>query len=205
MEPVTVFICGTLMVPKVGPIVNRILIEACGRTKVKTLAMGGLVACDQAYADLLAWFDAEIPFEQPVVLVGQSQGGLHAVKLALTRPNVHVITVSTPHHATDVALLARILGPLGGGLWDMRRGSAFMRAYEGGLEAIAPRLDSIYLRHDGLVQPYHSCHVTGARNYLFATPDEYRKIGPHAADTVRCDGSANHVSELFSRLVAGSG
>jgi len=147
---------------------------------------------EETYQALARWLDSRIAPDQPLTLVGQSQGGLHAVRLALDRPNVErVITISTAHHGT---VLANFIPPL----WDMRPESAYMKAYLARLPEVAPRLDSIYLRHDLMIHPYHSAHVDDARNHLFASPEEYLVTGEHKIDTVRLDGNPNHISELYN-------
>ncbi len=202
MEPTSVFFCGTMMPPVIGSLMNKRITGHWKQSLVKTLPNIGMDDCRNTFQNLGLWLDKNVASDQPLVLGGHSQGGLYAVMLALERSNVQrVVTFSTPHHGTEMAYLALRLGPLGRGLHDMRPSSSFMREYVARLPEIASRLISIYGRHDGLIRPYHSAHVAGARNYLFATPEEFRTIGTHLLDTVWLEGKPNHFTELFDTAV----
>lgn len=203
MEPiVTVFLGGTGIVPFFAPMLYRGMTVAFKPELLKALPGLGLHSGEWTYQRTARWFDDNVKPNQKVILVGHSQGGLHAVRLGIDRPNVvRVISIGTPHHGTELARPAVLLGEIGAGLSDMRPHSHYMGAYIARLPKIAPRLVSIYSRHDGLVIPYHNAHVAGATNYLFADPNEYRVIGGHLNDTYWLDGHPNHISGFFDKAL----
>ena len=204
MEPKTVFLCGTLMPPVIGPLINRGLSGAWEGALVKTLPRLGTAGCEETYQGVARWLKSKVSPDQPLILAGQSQGGLHAVRLALELPNpiVSVFTVSTPHHGTNLSYAAPIIAPLCYGLWDMRPTSAFMKIYIERLPEIASILTSVYAHNDLLIHPSNSPHVDEARNYFFASLKDYGGTHHQIFDTTRLDGNPNHFSEFFDGNVA---
>ena len=203
MEPITVFLGGTGVVPLFAPLLYRGMTDAFKPELLKALPGLGLHPCEWTYQQTASWFDAQVKPEQKVILIGHSQGGLHAVRLAIERPNVvRVYTIGTPHNGTELAWSAVPLRSVGTGLSDMRPQSPYMVAYIARLPEIASRLVSIYSRHDWLVVPYHKAHVDGAINYMFSNPNEYRVIGSHLSDTSWLEGHPNHISGFFDEAVS---
>jgi pimeloyl-ACP methyl ester carboxylesterase len=126
------------------------------------------------------------PKGEPLVLIGHSQGGLHACLYAAHRPWVRVITAATPHHGS---VAAYPLSPLWPSLRDMLPGSPFMRRYQAEcLPLVAPRLLSLFWRNDPLVQPGNSPYVEGAKNHVIDTP----LFSPDWLS-----GFSSHITDLF--------
>lgn len=203
MDPIlTLFLGGTGIVPVFAPLLYRGMADAFRSELIKALPGLGLHSGEWTYRQTASWFDSKVKPNQKVILVGHSQGGLHAVRLGLERSNiVRVITIGTPHHGTELAWPAVLLREAGAGLSDMRPQSAYMKTYIANLPRIAPRLVSIYSRHDGLVIPYHKAHVDNATNYLFSDPNEYRVIGNHLRDTAWLEGNPKHLTGFFDKAL----
>ena len=204
MEPRTIFLCGTLMPPIIGPLINRGITGAWKGALVKTLPRLGTAGCEETYQGMARWLKSKVSPEEPLTLVGQSQGGLYAVLLALDLPNPveRVVTLSAPHHGSNLSYAAPVIAPFCYGLWDMRPTSRFMKSYMDRLPEISPRLTSVYAHNDLVIHPSNSSHVDGACNYIFASLKEYGATHAQIYDTTRLDGNPTHFSELFDGDVA---
>lgn len=122
--------------------------------------------------------------DEPVVIVGHSQGALAALRYAVDHPQqvVHVVAVGTPWHgsvsARRVAGWVRRTGlELTPALADMAADSPFLRTLHADLPAIADRVTNVYSTHELFISPYTAAHidVPGVRNVLIATEDEARR------------------------------
>jgi pimeloyl-ACP methyl ester carboxylesterase len=172
MEPLTIFIGGTMAVP----LYCRPSANDCGHAVVRTIPGWGLRSLDESQGEIAAWIDLRTDPDQPLILVGHSEGALHAALYGLDRPNVlRVISVSGPHHGTiAAAFLARVFPAMR----DMSPRSDFMQRYEARLPEIAPRMDCFGFDHDPLIVPSNSAYVEGAKNH-------------------RCGALTDHLSQLL--------
>jgi pimeloyl-ACP methyl ester carboxylesterase len=161
----------------------------------------------QALGDGLIRMDRDP--DEPVVIVGHSQGGLAALRYAIDHPEQarRIVTVGTPWNGTRLAgtvnsLAQRLVRRDVPALADMTPDSPFLQALRAGLPAIADRVTNIYSTRDGLIKPYVAAHipVAGVTNILVATWDEYvrhvRRFGlSHPVDEL-IEGRANHLAEM---------
>lgn len=122
--------------------------------------------------------------DEPVVMVGHSQGAVAALRYAVDHPQqvLHVVAVGTPWHgsvsARTVSGWVRRTGiEVAPALADMAAESPFLRALHDDLPAIADRVTNVYSTHELFISPYTAAHidVPGVRNVLIATEDEVRR------------------------------
>jgi pimeloyl-ACP methyl ester carboxylesterase len=161
----------------------------------------------QALGDGLIRMDRDP--DEPVVIVGHSQGGLAALRYGIDHPEQarRIVTVGTPWNGTRLAgtvnsLAQRLVRRDVPALADMTPDSPFLQALHADLPAIADRVTNIYSTRDGLIEPYVAAHipVAGVTNILVATWDEYvrhvRRFGlSHPVDEL-IEGRANHLAEM---------
>lgn len=152
--------------------------------------------------------------EQPLVLVGHSQGGLAALRYAVDHPTQvrHVITVGTPWLGTRLAgtvnaLVRTVLRRDLPALVDMSPDSEFLHALHADVPAVADRVTNIYSTREILIEPYVAAHIPldGVRNVLIATAQEYeqhlRVYGlTHPVDQ-HIEGRVTHLGEMSSPQV----
>lgn len=149
--------------------------------------------------------------DQPIVLVGHSQGGLAALRYAVDHPAQvrHVVTVGTPWRGARLAgtvnvvvrsLTRRDLPAL----VDMSPESEFLRHLHADVPALADRVTNIYSTREILIEPYVSAHIPldGVTNVLIATQQEYerhlRVYGlTHPIDQ-HIEGRVTHLGEMSS-------
>jgi len=116
---------------------------------------------EQAVQDLRARTGAHT-----VAIVAHSMGGLVArawMRVHGMAALARVITLGTPHHGTALARFG-----LGQNAFQMRPGSAWLRALAQGEDAAARALvTSVYTHHDNIVSPQESSRLPGARNLEF--------------------------------------
>ncbi len=148
--------------------------------------------------------------DDPVVLVGHSQGAIASLRYAIDHPNqvLHVVSVGAPYggsvsaRAVSQALrwLPRDITPA---LADMAAGSPFLEQLHADLPVIADRVTNIYSTHELFMTPYTVAHidVPGVENYLIATEAEYRRhlaICPELAIDGHIEGRITHLGEMSS-------
>lgn len=151
------------------------------------------------------------PPNNPVVLVGHSQGGLAVLRYAVDHPDQvrHVVCVGTPWSGAPLAgransLVHMVLRRNIPALVDMTPSSDFLSALHEDVPAIADRVTNIYSTHEILIQPYTSAHIDlpGVRNVLIATQEEYEKHllmnnETHPVDET-IEGRVTHLAEMSS-------
>jgi len=152
--------------------------------------------------------------DDPVVLVGHSQGGLAVLRYAIdhTAQVRHVVTVGTPWQGarlagwtTDVA--HALTGRDVPALRDMRPGSPFLRHLWQDIATVAPRVTNIYSTHEVLISPYVNAHidVPGITNVLIASEAEYethlRTYRDQYSVDVLLNARVSHLGEMNSPLV----
>lgn len=125
------------------------------------------------------------PADNPIVLVGHSQGALAALQYALDHPDqvLHVFTVGCPWHGSVTAgfwskHVKRFTDrQLVGALQDMAPDSEFLAQLHQNVPRIADRVTNIYSTHEIFIRPYVSAHIDlpGVTNVLIASRDEYAK------------------------------
>ncbi|HSK26420.1 MAG TPA: alpha/beta hydrolase [Jiangellales bacterium] len=161
----------------------------------------------QAISDGLERMDRDL--DEPVVVVGHSQGGLAALRYGVDHPGQarRIVTVGAPWNGARLAgtvngLARRLIRRDVPALADMTPDSPFLQALHADVPAIAERVTNIYSTHDGLIEPYVSAHipVDGVTNVLVATWDEYerhvRRFGlSHPIDEL-IEGRVNHLAEM---------
>lgn len=149
--------------------------------------------------------------DDPLVMVGHSQGALAAMRYAIEHPSVaHVVSVGAPWQgAVSAQNVVRALGSrrvFVPALRDMMPGSPHLEALHRELPRIADRLTNLYSTHELFIRPYTGAHidVPGVRNILIANEAEYlrhlRANPDLEVDDVIHD-SVNHLSEMSSPKV----
>ncbi len=153
--------------------------------------------------------------DDPVVLVGHSQGALASLRYAIDHPDqvLHTITVGVPWRGSlsaarasrVVRLTRRNLVPA---LADMAEGSPFLTDLHRDIGSIADRVTNIYSTHELFIRPYTDAHidVPGVENVLIASEDEYRMHLRGLPDLPVDDliiGHATHLSEMSTPEVRG--
>jgi pimeloyl-ACP methyl ester carboxylesterase len=148
--------------------------------------------------------------EDPVVLVGHSQGAIASLRYAIDHPHqvLHVVSVGAPYGGSVSARkvsqalrwLPRDITPA---LADMAAGSPFLQRLHDDLPVIADRVTNIYSTHELFMTPYTVAHidVPGVENYLIATEDEYRRhlaICPEYPVDGHIEGRITHLGEMSS-------
>ncbi len=151
--------------------------------------------------------------DEPVVLVGHSQGGLAVLRYAIDHPEqvLHVISVGAPWSgAASATRVANVLGRRGKvvapAVADMAEGSAFLDALHRDLPQIASRVTNIYSTHELFIRPYTDAHidVPGAHNILIATEEEHVRhlqVNPDLPVDDIIMGRVNHMNEMNSPMV----
>ncbi len=150
--------------------------------------------------------------EEPIALVGHSQGGLAVLRYALDQPErvPVVISVGVPWLGASLAgtvntWTRRILRRSVPALADMQPGSAFLTRLHRDFEAapeVAQRTTNIYSVHEMLINPYYFAHVDvpGVRNVLIATADEYDRhvveMGISHPIDEHVEARVNHLEEM---------
>lgn len=149
--------------------------------------------------------------DNPLVLVGHSQGGLAVLRYAIDHPDQvrHVIAVGSPWNGarlagTANAVVHRLVRRHVPALVDMTPSSSFLQTLHLDLPAIAERVTNVYSTREILIEPYVSAHipVTGVTNVLIATEQEYEKhlrvFGhSHPVDGL-IDARVTHLGEMSS-------
>lgn len=149
--------------------------------------------------------------EEPIVLVGHSQGGLAVLRYAIDHPKqvLHVISVGAPWNGARIAGAANSVVHLFTrrnipALVDMAPSSAFLHELHDDLPVIADRVTNIYSTREIIIEPYTSAHIPepGVRNVLIATADEHRKHLETFGETHPIDelieGRVTHIGEMSS-------
>jgi pimeloyl-ACP methyl ester carboxylesterase len=154
--------------------------------------------------------------DDPVVVVGHSQGGLAVLRYTLDHPAQvpAVVTVGIPWGgaalaATVNSAVRRFARRDVPALADMQPGSDFLEALRDDLaadEAVARRLVNIYSAHEGLIHPYVWAHVPlpGVRNVLIATMADYaRHLRDHPDLPVdeHLEARVHHLEEMNEPMV----
>ncbi len=161
-------------------------------------------------------FKQNRPADEPIVLVGHSQGGLAALRYAIDHPTqvLHVIAVGSPWNGARLAgtinsLVRTIVRRDLPALVDMTPSSPFLQALHDDLPVIADRVTNIYSTREILIEPYISAHIPtpGVTNVLIATKDEYEKHlrvygHTHPIDEL-IEGRVTHLGEMGSPDVRG--
>lgn len=141
--------------------------------------------------------------DEPVVLVGHSQGGLAVLRYAIDHPDqaLHVVTVGTPWQGARMAgtvdtIARRLVGRSVPALADMTPDSTFLASLHDDLPAIADRVTNIYSVHEILIEPYVFAHIPlpGTTNILIASQAEYERH-------LRVYGHSHPVDELIEGRV----
>lgn len=148
--------------------------------------------------------------DDPVVLVGHSQGAIACLRYAVDHPHqvLHVISVGAPYNGSVSAKkvssalrwLPRDITPA---LADMADGSPFLERLHDDLPVIAERVTNIYSTHELFMTPYTVAHINvpGVENYLIATEAEYRRhlaICPELEIDGHIEGRITHLGEMSS-------
>lgn len=154
--------------------------------------------------------------DQPIVLVGHSQGGLAVLRYAVDHPEqvLRVVTVGTPWNGARLAgtvnsVVHTVLRRHVPALVDMTPSSGFLKELHEDVPAISDRVTNIYSTREILIEPYASAHIAapGVTNVLIATQEEYeqhlRVYGhTHPVDEL-IEGKVNHLGEMSSPDVRG--
>ncbi len=148
--------------------------------------------------------------DDPVVLVGHSQGAIACLRYAVDHPHqvLHVVSVGAPYGGSvsaravsrSLRWLPRDITPA---LADMAAGSPFLEQLHADLPVIAERVTNIYSTHELFMTPYTVAHidVPGVENYLIATESEYRRhlaVCPEYEVDGHIEGRITHLGEMSS-------
>jgi pimeloyl-ACP methyl ester carboxylesterase len=145
----------------------RNALERRGRP-TRAVSLGRPLQRIEGYAAPLARALADLVYEHPeegVDVVAHSMGGVVLRIVLRDHPELarrvrRVVTLGSPHHGTQAARGT----PLAGEVWQMRRGSVFLRDLpEFRTLAPAARVTTIAAEADYVVQPASTCHLDGAR------------------------------------------
>ncbi len=181
--------------------------EAVPDLSIFTLAQGGLLkGVTETCCDILSRLTSQYG-EQPLNLIGDSQGGLVAAWLTAHHPTrfPRTVTLGAPWGGTK---LAPSWFPILAALPCMAPGSAFLCELQAAIQAALqgagkPEIHSIYaagdwfLPGDGLVWPSRSSCLPGAYNYLVVREDLQAELLPRLPTGIKVlTGKANHFSLL---------
>lgn len=208
MQTKVVLIGGTGAISPAAKLYYHRLAKGCGKAVIQAIPGLTVRRIDTSTREMVKWIDANVPDDTQVILIGHSQGGLVAVECALQRPDkvVHVIALSTPFHGTRTAnLIAPFCRHLFLAVRDMSVGSRYMARLSPRLIEVAPRLTTIYLHNDILVQPFDSSHVDGADNWLIASATDFASVSNAHQDTQRLGCVVarimGHITEVFDPII----
>lgn len=153
--------------------------------------------------------------DDPVVLVGHSQGGLAVLRYAIDHPDqvLHAVSVGAPWSgAASATRFTNVLGERGRSiapaLSDMADGSQFLADLHRDLPLIADRVTNIYSTHELFIRPYTDAHIDlpGVQNILIATEEEHVRhlhVNPDLPVDDIILGRVNHMNEMNSPAVRG--
>lgn len=187
-EMKVVVIGGTLALKPLARPYYWLLCLLAGHAKLVTLPDGGLRSLADTYPVLSAQIQAICPDDEPMILIGHSQGALLAAMYAAAHTNVmRIVAISGPFGGVATCHAARFLPsslarrlPI---LRDLTPGSAALTGLAELLVGVRERLICIYTPYDGIVWPASSCRVEGARVNIRLSP------------------IANHLTEILRREV----
>ena len=185
---------------------------------VKLASFGVTIPLHRSQAHLAADIKAGLASagrdeDEPLVLVGHSQGGLAVLRYAIDHPDqvLHVVSIGAPYAgAASATRVTNVLGQRGKvvapAVADMAEGSAFLTALQRDLPAIADRVTNIYSSHELFIRPYADAHidVPGVTNILIANEAEHVRhlqVYPDLPVDDLIMGSVNHMNEMNSPMV----
>lgn len=165
-----------------------------GRSQSAVLALKHFGMANTRDSALRVHRYCEKRFEEPVEIVGHSQGALVAVWLWLFRPESYrpPVMLAGPWAG---ALLCQTWLPLGAALRAMASESRFLREITEAFDELSEWerswLTSVFSRNDRLVQ-LTSAMVPGATNVCFAPEAEHPDLSREFPDVVMVDGDVGH-------------
>lgn len=166
-DTTVVILMGTFVPQKLQFVYNPLADIFRGRgyeVKIVGLPMWGLSSLHNA-AEVL---DSLVFTDDPsahYILVGHSQGGVHALDLATRHPDkiVAVFNLATPHHGTLLANVGRWL-PANR---DMKPHSLHLHNLRA-LNYQQGRVHSLFTMFDGFVMPWYASNIHGGQNLVLA-------------------------------------
>lgn len=166
-DTTVVILMGTFVPQKLQFVYNPLADIFRGRgyeVKIVGLPMWGLSSLHNA-AEVL---DSLVFTDDPsahYILVGHSQGGVHALDLATRHPDkiVAVFNFATPHHGTRLASISRWIPATR----DMKSHSLHLHNLRA-LNYDHERIHSLFTVFDEFVVPWFASSIHGARNVVLA-------------------------------------